>query len=238
MDWDNYFVGVAIVLLIFLFCVLLVIFAPKSQNFFKGVEPTLENLVKNKDIVRDTFVRLNIKLSDDNLSEEYEAHYKTVKINELTWRQWPETQVVNGIVEYLPIYMFSKIDDENYGIFNKLFSEISHLDTMQSVFFLKIKSKSGLNKHKGWADLTNKTLRFIYCFNSFCYSEDDCGIWVNGEAKKLFKDYSYIFDASKEHSIYNNTFDDVVFLIIDFDRPQSIPAGYSYNNFLTGIHSE
>jgi len=85
--------------------------------------------------------------------------------------------------------------------------------------------------------MTNDYLRYIYCFNCFCLNEDDCGIWVNGEAKKLFKDYYYVFDASKEHSIYNNTIDDIVFLIVDFKRPKNISKGYSDNLFTCANNS-
>jgi hypothetical protein len=226
MNWEDYCVGMAIALLIFLFFVFLVIFAPKSQNFFKKIEPQLDDLSKNKELMRDTFVRLNIKLNDDNLAEEYADHYKSIITKKLEWRPWLD-EYTTGTVEYLPIYMFSKIDEQNHSIFNKLFGQISHIDDIKSVFFLKINTNSSLTKQKGWAELTNNTLRFIYCFNSFCYNEDECGIWVNGEAKKLFKDYNYIYDASKEHSIYNNTFDDVIFLIVDFDRPKEIAMGYS-----------
>lgn len=231
MNWEDCCVGIAVALLIFLFFVFLVIFAPKSQNFFKKVCPHLDDLTLHKDLMCETFVKLGIELNDDNLYEEYEQYYKNTSRKELNWEPWLDTNVV-GDVTYLPIYTFSKIHHGNFSIFNKLFTEITKSDDIKSVFFLKLGCNSNLAKHKGYAEMTNDTLRFIYCFNSFCYSEDECGIWVNGEAKKMFKDYYYFFDASKEHSIYNNTFDEVMFLIIDFDRPKEIPKGYSDNYFV------
>jgi Aspartyl/Asparaginyl beta-hydroxylase len=215
-------IALAVAVLIFISVIILVIFAPKSQNFFKLDK--FKKLTDNEELIKETFIRLGIKLNEDGLKEEYE--HINIPIKELIWRPWPD---IKG-VEYLPLYMFSKTSKEAH-MFSKLFSEIAEIKDVQSVFFLKINSKFGLPKHNGWAELTNKTLRFIYCFNSFCYSEEECGIWINGESKKLFKDYHYIYDASKEHSIYNNTFDDIIFLIIDFDRPYDIPMGYS-DNFL------
>lgn len=231
MSVEDICVGIAVTLLLFLFFVFLVIFAPKSHNFFKKVCPTLDELAHNKELMCETFVKLDIKLNDDNLQDDYEKYYQTIVVKKLKWEPWLDNNIV-GDVQYLPIYMFSKINATNFSIFHKLFSEISTMDDIKSMFFLKLGINSNLAKHKGWAEVTNDTLRFIYCFNSFCYSEDECGIWVNGEAKKMFKDYYYYFDASKEHSIYNNTFDEVIFLIVDFDRPKDIAKGYSDNFYL------
>ncbi len=228
---QEFVIGFAVVLLLFLFCSALVIFAPKSQNFFKKLCPVLENI--KKDTLRECFVKLGIEITDDNIAEEYNEFYEKITPHDLEWKKWPENNVVNGDVEYLDVYLFDKLDQINYSEFNKLFDEIDREIEIKSMFFMKLGPNSGLKKHKGWAPLTNETLRFIYCFNSFCYNEDECGIWVNGESKKLFKDYNYIFDASKEHSIYNNTYDDVIFLIIDFMRPPNIANGYSSNDFIT-----
>ncbi len=230
MSLQDIFVGAAIAIIIFIFIVFLVIFAPKSQNFFKRIDPVLDGLGKETDLMRETFVKLGIVLNDDNLNDEYKQYYDTVDVKPLEWLPWLDDKA-EGKVEYLPIYLFSKIDNANFSIFNKLFSTISKSRDIRSVFFLKLGVNSRLVKHKGWAELTNDTLRYIYCFNSFCYQEDECGIWVNGEAKKMFKDYHYFFDASKEHSLYNNTFEEVIFLVVDFVRPKEITKGYS-DNFL------
>jgi hypothetical protein len=228
----DYILSIAIALLIFLVCIFLVIFAPKSHNFFKKIEPKLDELAQDRNLFKELLVRLGIKLNDDNIAEEYEEYYKKITPAELTWEEWPEKIVTSGSVDYLPLFIKPLFYNENYSIFNGLFGKLIRLDiNIQSVFFLKMNNNSALKKHKGWANLTNNTLRFVYCFNSFCFDEDECGIWINGESKKFFKDYYYIFDASKEHSIYNNTCDEVLFLIIDFDRPEGVARGYSDNDF-------
>lgn len=226
----EFLIGIAIAILLFLFFIFLVIFAPKSENFFKEID-TLTPFTKNSDLICDTFVRLGIQLDDDNLAEDYASYYSSIKPQQIEWLKWPDEKNVYGCVEYLPVHMFGKMHDNNYHTFNKLFNELSKVDGVQSVYFIKLGDHAHFKKHHGWAEFTNTTLRFIYCFNSFCYNEDECGIWVNGEAKKLFKDYYYIYDASKEHSLYNNTVDEVLFLVVDFDRPKNINSGYSDNYF-------
>ncbi len=229
---QDFIVGISVVLLLFIFCVFLVIFAPKSRNFFKGIEP-LDTLAKDA-VIKDTAAQLaadsvaSQKKAGEKAGEDATWQAKEQASAKITWRPW--RSYAQGTVEYLPIYMFSKTNSHNYATFSKLFDRVIQIDGIQSVFFLKIHPQSSIAKHKGWAAVSNKTLRFIYCFDSLCFSEDECGIWVNGESKKLFKDYHYVYDASKEHSIYNNTIDAVVFLIIDFDRPKGISAGYSNNH--------
>ena len=229
---NGFSVFVAFFIITFIICISLVIFAPRSQNFFKEVFPDLEKLSERKDIIDETFVNLDIKLNDDNLAAEYEELYKNKKQNahEIKWEEFPDKNIISGEVEILPIFMFSKINEINKNIFDKLFNFAKPMTSIQSIHFIKLKPKAKIKKHTGWADISNNTLRYIYCFNSFCYSDEECGIWVNGESKKLFKDYSYIYDSSKEHSIYNNTFDEIIFLIIDFDRPKNINVGFSEYN--------
>jgi hypothetical protein len=219
---------IAISIIIFLICITLVIFAPKSQNFFKDI-PGLDELSKNADVMQDTFVRLGVEPSEGNISQECEAlREKYLKTNPdpLRWLKFPDEQIAEGDLELLPLMLSSEYTDEKQ-IFASLAAELDKINGIQSVYFIKMKPGGKLKKHTGWAQMSNNTLRYIYCFNSFCYSEDECGIWVNGEAKKLFKGCSYIYDGSKEHSIYNNIFDDVVFLIVDIKRPEGISPGYS-----------
>lgn len=219
------FTYIGITIIIFIVCIFLVIFAPKSRNFFKKDELDLgqQDIL---DILED-----NLLLEDtmNNLGISTEEEYEEVgeESNDLDWIAWPDEQMVNGDVQFLPIFMFSKLNEKNLNKFKKLFHKISNIKCVRSIYFIKIKSGSKINKHTGWKELTNLSLRYIYCLDGYSLDENQSGIWVNGECKKLSRGDTYIYDASKEHSMYNYTSDDVIYLIVDFKRPNDIPSGYS-----------
>lgn len=232
---ESFSIYIGIVIIIFIFCIFLVIFAPKSQNFFDKTiyNKKLDELSNSKiytNALLETSVLLNIEESDDmndNETMEKLKQYKDIKKYTLKWEKWPDKNTITGDVFILPIFMFSTINKVNSDIFKNLLNIIKDIPDIQSIYFIKLNANAKFIKHKGISELTNKTLRYIYCFNSYCYNENECGIWINSESKKTSKGDSYIYDSSKEHSLYNSTSDDIIYLIIDFDRPESIPNGYS-----------
>lgn len=219
----------AFFIIVLIICVLLVIFAPKSNNFFKEYPEEIKNIAENKDIISELFMRFykngDIQLNDEFLLKGMPEIKDGVK---LEWQTFPDDKIIEGDVKILPISLFSIINEENKRVFNVL---CKNLTSARDVYFIKISPGACIKKHTGWADVCNSSLRFLYCFNAFCFSPDECGIWVNGEVKKISKDDFYIYDASKEHSIYNNTYDDIILLIIDFDRPEGVPRGFSNYTF-------
>jgi hypothetical protein len=228
---SNFSVFIGTTVIVFIIILFLVIFAPKSKNFFNinDYYPDLEKLSKNQEVIDQTFIKLGLDCLNeaDNMIDDYKKYpifYEDKK--PIKWKDWLDNKI-EGKVEILPLYMFSKLHDENISIFNELINELKNINNINSIFFIKMSPKSKIIEHTGWAQLSNDNLRFIYCFNSFCFYETDCGIWINGEIKKLYKDYSYVYDSSKEHCIYNNTYDDIFFLVIDVERPNNIPKGIS-----------
>ena len=204
LDNISFYFGLLIVL--FIFASLVVIFIP-NNNFF-DVEyyyPKLKKLLSNEEI----FDKTNEKLE------------KTKK-----WDIWPDQKIINGEVQILPIYMFSKLYTKNIKKFNKFYDLMCKIGGIRSIYFLYLKPNSSIAKHFGWKEISNDTLKLIYSLNSY-NDEDDCGIWINGEVKALSKGSYHLFDSSKEHSIYNNSDDDLYFLIIDLERPHQIPKGAS-----------
>lgn len=232
---DYFSATVGTILIIFIICICLVIFAPKSHNFYDidTYYPEL-NKLKNSigtdnDVIKDTFVKLDINLTGDNMFKEYNEYKQTLgEVALPAWVEWPDKNIISnkGGVCILPIYLFSKIYKSNKKLFAPLFKEISKMPGIKSIFFIKLDPGSKFIKHNNWDELANNSLRYIFCFNSFCYSDKECGIWVNGEIKKLYKDSAYVYDSSIEHSIYNNTFDSICFLIVDIERPD-MPIGIS-----------
>lgn len=227
---EKLFYYFAITIISLIIVIILVIFAPKSKNFY-NINDTYPQFLKvsvDENVIDNTFIKLNINLNEDELSkkyEKYESYNKPKK--KLKWLDWPDKSQISGKVQILPLFLFSKISVENIEIFSELYSKIKNIKNIASVYFLKISSNSKIKPHQNWKELSNNTLQYIFCFNSFCFSDKECGIWVNGETKKLYKNNSYIYDSSLEHSIYNNTFDDILFLCIDIERLPHIRKGVS-----------
>jgi hypothetical protein len=238
---ENIVIGFAVIIVIFIFITFLVIFAPKKQNFFKykQVFPNgeIDTIINDEKLIKNISENLNIKLNNDilfydieNDNDDEEKNQSLNTKDKFKWNDCKNNDIIEGDVKYIPILLNEKLYSENYHCCNELFDKLSKYNNIRSVFFIKLGSYSGIKKHEGFAPLTNNTLRFIYCFNSFSFNEKDCGLWVYGECKKFFKGINYLFDASKEHSIYNNTEDEnIVFLIIDIERPKTIKKGVSNN---------
>ncbi len=225
---DYVFTYIGVTIIIFIVCIFLVIFAPRSKNFFKKDELDLGqqdifDILEDTKLVEDTMNNLQIPIE-----EEYEEINKE-EINPLKWIDWPDQKIIKGDIQFLPIFMFSKLNEINLDKFKKLFDKISKIRCVRSIYFIKISSGAKFIKHTGWKELTNTSLRYLYCFNAYSLDENQSGIWVNGECKKISRGSTYIYDASKEHSIYNYTSEDVIYLMVDFKRPDHIPDGYSTN---------
>ena len=230
--FDNLAISIGILLIIFIVIIFLVIFAPKCQNFFDKTDfPNLDELSKNEELLLDTSVRLNIVESenlDDETIEKLETIKENIPFNDLKWEKWPDKTIISGDVSILPVIFPNKETTENKKIFEKLLKYIDDKKIpVNLLYFIKLEPNSRFLEHKGYAEMTNDTLRYIYCFNSYCYEEKECGIWVNYEAKKTINGNSFIYDASKNHSLYNNIVDVVIYLVIDFKRPDDVPNGYS-----------
>lgn len=224
---------IGIIIIIFIFCIFLLIFAPKSQNFFDKelYNPKLNDLANSHDLLLETSVRLNIveddDMNDNDTIDKIEQLRLNIPYKELDWKPWPDTDVAIGSVSILPLFILSKINKDNSDRFSNLLDIIKQIDDIHAIYFLKLGKNSSFRKHVGFSELSNNSLQFIYCFNAYCCDIEECGLWVNAESKKIIKDSSYIYDASKEFSLYNNTHDDIIYLIIDFKRPKNISNGYS-----------
>lgn len=234
---ESIFLSLGLVIIVFIVCIFLVIFAPKPVNFFDVslYNPELDKLVKNEELVLQNSVLLDIIDEDkeDDKTLEKINHYKLGLSGEsnkpLKWIRWPDNSIISGGVYIAPIFMMGKFSESNMVRFSSLLGLIGDIPDIKALYFIKIDVNSSFIKHKGYKSMTNNTLRYLYCFNSYCYDETESGLWIGGDAKKLIQGSSIIYDASKEWSLYNKTANDIVYLIIDFKRPDSIPVGYSDN---------
>jgi hypothetical protein len=228
---ESLFLSLGLVIIVFIVCIFLVIFAPKPVNFFdiSLYNPELDKLVKGEVVLENSVI---LDIIDEDIEDvatlEKMNKYKPDK--PLKWLRWPDNSVISGGVYIAPIFLFGKLEETNAGHFSSLLHLIKDIPDIKALYFIKIDVNSSFIKHKGYKSMTNDTLRYLYCFNSYCYDESESGLWINSECKKLIQGNSVIYDASKEWSLYNKTANDIVYLIIDFKRPESVPIGYSDNN--------
>ncbi len=231
-DTFSYYFAFSVVL--FIVVIVLVLFAPKSKNFYNinDTYPQLVNIYMNEDVMDRTFIKLDPGFDDIEMVERY-SKYKVFHEpkKEIKWQDWPDQCIVSGPVKFLPLYMFSEVYVSNIDIFSELYAQVKGIENIEALYFIKTPPSTKILPHYGWAELSNSTLRFIYCFNSFCCEDAQCGIWVNGETKKLSQGSAYVYDSSKEHSLYNDTYDDVIFLCIDIARPIGVKPGISEYSF-------
>ena len=228
---ESLLLSFGLVIVVFIFCIFLVIFAPTPMNFFDVslYNSELDKLIKNDDLVLENSIILDI------IDEDIEDVITIEKVNKykldekLTWTPWPDNGIISGQVYIAPIFIDGKFEESNIKRFQLLLNTIKDIPDIKSLYFIKIDVNSSFIKHKGYKSMSNNTLRYLYCFNSYCYDETESGIWIDSDAKKLIQGSSIIYDSGKEHSLYNNTASDIVYLIIDFKRPDSVPIGYSDN---------
>lgn len=202
------FFWIGIVVIIFIISVSLLIFAPKSTNYY---DMELYPIVKyihenNQQIIKDDFYKIK---GDDQ------------------WLPFPDKKYINGTCTIWPLYMFSIELEKRIRLCKQSYNLIKNIPDVKTCAFVKIEPNSSINKNKQWKELANSTLRCIFIVDTPNDSVDKCAIWVNGETKKCKSNGLIIFDSSKEHSVYNNTIYPLYFLMVDIQRPKKISIGIS-----------
>lgn len=225
LNSTSVFIGISVI--IFIICVLLLIFAPKSINYYSiETYPILKSICENnKDIINKDF---------DNIE------------NDADWINWPDPGYVSGVCKIFPIYIYSILSKKRKHKCSETYKLIKNMPDVKTCAFIKIDKKSKLNKQTECKELSNSTLRCLYVLKSVSSAPvETCGIWVNGESKKLISNKLIIFDSSKEHSIYNGTDYPLYALLIDIKRPEKIANGTSQReysndiyNFVCKLHNE
>ena len=132
--------------------------------------------------------------------------------------------------------MFSVFSESRKKISINTYKLIKNIPDVKTCTFIKINSESSIEKSTKWKDLSNTTLCCLLVLEAPFPNIEECGIWVNGESKKLSKNSLIIYDSSKEHSIYNKSDEDIYILMLDIGRPPTIPYGTSKKEYNYEIH--
>lgn len=217
-DLNTTFICIGIVVITFIICVSLLIFAPKSINYYyKETYPILTYINDNNiNVINNDFEKIE---------------------NDKRWIEWPDKQFTVGNVSVFPIFMFSVISNERKELCSNMFDLLKNVPDIKSCAFIKLDKRSKIQKSTQWKELSNYTLRCIIVLKSIpSASIEQCGIWVNGESKKLSSKNMIIYDSSKEHSIYNETDYPIFYLMLDIKRPDKIPNGVSTREYTDEIY--
>jgi aspartyl/asparaginyl beta-hydroxylase (cupin superfamily) len=214
-----------IIIVIFIISVSLMIFAPHSVNYFdENTYPELQTISKQH------LTTLEYELDCANKPDELG-----------NWMRWPDSKYIKGNCKLYPLYMFSTLSHKRKMICPTTFKLLQRIPNVKTCSFAKIEVNSSIENHKEWKDLCNKTLRCLIIISSPNASVENCGIWVNGESKKLHTGDLIVMDGCKEHSIYNKSDLSLSMLLVDIDRPESIPVGSSdrvYSDEIQGFVHE
>ena len=213
----NTFIYIGIIVIVFIISVSLLIFAPKSKNYYKEeTYPFIEYLHNNNaQLIKDEFYK--IKNNDD-------------------WITYPDKKNITGKCSIWPMYMFSIESKKRISPVDDLYKIIKHIPDVKSCLFIKFEPKSEIGKSKLWKELSNDTLRCLLVLDS-PNDMTKCAMWVNGEVKKIKTNDLIIFDGSKDYSIYNKTKHPLHMLIIDVKRPEKSPKGNSDIEYDNEIHN-
>jgi aspartyl/asparaginyl beta-hydroxylase (cupin superfamily) len=197
-------VWLAIIIIIIVACLFLAIFAPKNKSFHdKSTYPNLELI---SDPMHMQLIKDDLKL----LSPEDFIEYP----DQAMWK-YNET----SSYEMFPFYMFGKFSRENINKCPDTFKIAHNILHVRSMAFIKIGAKSVLKVHQNWKDISNETFRCFLGVNIPLCDVHMCGVWVEGDTKRLEENKWLIFDASKKHSIYNKYKKDLYLLMFDLQRP-------------------
>jgi len=202
-------IWIATTVIIFIIFIILFIFAPKSKNFY-----SYEVFYPKKYIFEDN---INIiKKEIENLKDDDWIDYYGKDL-------WGNDKTNFKI---FPLYMYDKYIKNNIIKCLNLFL-CTNLSNVKNIFLAKLDSKTRLNEFQEIKKLANNTLRCCIGIKMKTFGNKKVGIWVNGEIKEVELGKLLIFDSSKKHSLYNETKESCVLLIIDINRPNYIQRGES-----------
>ncbi len=207
-----------IVVIIFMISITLLIFAPKSINYYTpDTYPILKYICENnKNIINSNLDKIE---------------------NDTDWIDWPDSENITGKCKIYPLFIFSTLSKKRKNQCIETFKLIKNIYDVKTCAFIKLDKNSKLNKQTQWKELSNETLRCLFIIKSMASASiDTCGIWVNGESKKITSNNLIIFDSSKEHSIYNENDCPIYALLIDIKRPEKISNGISKREYSSEIY--
>jgi len=196
---------------------------------------------KNKTFytINETYPWLK-KISSNNLNL---ILYDLNNVKNTKWQEWPEHYLwkneYNKNIKWtiFPIKAFGKWSNTNIKLCPNIYNLLKNNDDIINVGFSRLSAGTVLDKHYGWANLSNYVLRchlgLIVPGPAYIYCENDKQLQMNGKW--------IIFDDSKLHYADNLANSDRIVLILDIKRPNNVKLGESIvkdSNELLGFIKE
>jgi aspartyl/asparaginyl beta-hydroxylase (cupin superfamily) len=179
------------------------------------VYPELKILKSNRSIIMEEMLS-NIKKSSMSFDKN--------------WIPWPEKNLYTEDMDWkiIPFYGFNIWVKKNCNKYPKLYNVLKNIKGLRTAIISKLGKKTVLNKHQGWAKLSNNVLRVQYGL----IVPKECYLGVSDlpgieEKRMVNNDDIIVFDDSKLHWAENNSDQDRIVLILDIDRPNYIKKGKS-----------
>ena len=174
--------------------------------------------------VKQTFPQLQIIENNfDIIKHEFETNQNN------GFEDWPENELYSKYKgdewTIIPIYGFNKWNNKILHRFPKTIEMLKDIKGLRTIIFSKLGPKTRLKKHRGWKELSNKTLR---CHMGIKVPKNNrSGVEVEDEFKQVDEGKFIIFDDSKEHIGVNSSNEDRVVLLLDIERPWWVQNGRS-----------
>lgn len=153
------------------------------------------------------------------------------------WVDWPETYLYdnNKLPEswkIIPLYGFGIWCDEYCEKLPTLTKFLKDLPGLRIAILSKLKPNTRLSPHEGWGIHSNNVLRCHYGLQLPVNKQSYVGIKNSyfgiNDAVEYHKLHDWIvFDDSKIHYAVNDSEEERIVLIVDLDRPPSVPKGTS-----------
>jgi hypothetical protein len=151
----------------------------------------------------------------------------------ITWYPWTESKLYKDESKkmyVIPLYGFGIWHP---GLLNypSIISYLKSIPSLKLAYILKIPPQLVLEKHRGWGYYSNDIIRCQYGISV----PKNCFISVDNQKRFYDKNKWIIYDYSKIHFMANLSFDDLILLVIDIDRPTNIIKGESKERDIDGL---
>lgn len=153
-------------------------------------------------------------------------------LNDPCWQPWPEKlwdESLGHEWKVIPLFAFGRWASLYCEKFPQTKSLLSSIPTLRTALFSRLGPKTILKPHTGWAELANNVLR---CHLGIKIpSTGESGLWVDGEKRSTKPGEWLIFDDSLLHSGFNLSNEDRIVIIVDVERPKSVPSGKAVGGY-------
>lgn len=209
---------------IFIICMIVVIIAIFIVVFYNCETANKDESKKENDAPMEFFPIETFPFLNSILSKHDLIVNEIKNINNSThWKKWPEKYLYSGTWKIFPFFAFGTWSNKNCNMCPNLYNFIKNIPGLKVAILSKLGPGVNLQPHRGWKSLSNYILRCHYGL----IIPENCYVKVR-DKKKYHKEKEWIiFDDSLEHMAENQSDSDRTVLIIDIDRPKSIPVGTS-----------